>query len=547
MKLITSACLFVLLQISLVAQARHQFESVAVPLSDGVEARGDLYLPPGDGPFPLVLEITPYSRAQDKIYGVTFAREGYATLIQSVRGKGGSGGVFLPFVDEIPDLLAILEWCLEQSWCDGSVALMGSSSQSYSAQLLASTGHPAIKALINMSGLTDTRLLFFPGGAFRLDTLYPWLHWNYLGKSLGSSASWDQKFLRMPLVDAFEWEPGLLEKMAAGSVAVDRIETPTLHITGWNDVVYRHTLLLHAGLAKNEYSPPQKLIIGPWLHNQIGAGTGVAGDQDYGPEAGIDMAEVCSLILQWIDRYLLEEDNGVEEEPAVRWFAMGENKWREAESWPLSGAASRSFYLASDGRLAAEAEAMEGSASYDYDPEQPVPTMGGVNSHIFPDRAGPRDQARFAGRKDVLVFNTAPLRSDLLLAGPITVLLHAASSVEDTDFVAKLIDIAPDGYQLIVEDGIVRARFRNGSVAEPIEPGEVYEYAIDLGSTGLRVPKGHRISLHISSSNFPKYHRNPNTGEDSLQAEDFEVATQQIFFGGSMPSRLILSLLEDLR
>ncbi|MHC5063542.1 MAG: CocE/NonD family hydrolase [Planctomycetota bacterium] len=537
------------LSLSLVpAQERIRSKAVEVPLSDGALAKADLYLPAGeDELYPTVLLITPYNRAQESAHALPFAKAGYATLVQNMRGKGGSEGDFLPFIDEIPDHLAVLDWILEQEWCDGNIALFGGSSQSYSAQLLASTGHPAIKALVNVSGLTDTQDLFFPGGAYRLDTLYPWLYWNYLDKGLLSSEEWDERFRRVPVADGFEWDFDLFARMAAGTVQKDRIEVPTLHFTGWNDVVYRHTLSLYEGLRTNEFSPEQMLIIGPWMHNQIGAGVSVAGEIDYGSEAAMNRDTLCALTIRWLDRQLGEEGNAAGEYPQVRWFAMGENRWREAGTWPPAEASEMNLFLASDGRLLDAAEEDQASASYEYDPEKPIPTWGGVNSHIFPDRAGPRDQARFAEREDLLVFQSEPMAADLMLAGPMRVQLHAASSAVDTDFCAKLIVIAPDGYQLIVEDGIQRAKFRNGREPQMLEPGEVYEYSIELGHTGLLVPAGHRLALHVSSSNFPKYDRNPNTGEDPLLAEDFELATQRVFFGGETASRLLLTVMDEAR
>ena len=526
--------------------------ALRIPLGDGVHLAGDVLLPPGDGALPTILHQTPYDRNQHAAWGRGLAAAGYAVTYVSVRGNGGSEGTFLPFLQEVDDGGAVLDWVLDQPWCNGRVGLMGFSSESHMAQQLASTGRDSIQAVINCSGLTDMQELFFPGGAFRLDTMLPWLHGNYLKLPRLSSEEWTRRFLAVPLASTFAWKPGVLERMAeAGSVDTSGILAPVLHLTGWNDVVYRQTLILHHSLLElNGADLFQKLIVGPWAHNHFPGNSTTLADADFGPESPLMVPDFIELCRRWFDHHLKDEGNGIDEEAPVRLFVQGANRWVEGTSWPPEDASERRLYLVpgagsgAGGLLAAAAPATEMQASFPFDPENPVPTMGGVNSHLFEERIGPRDQSSFAAREDVLFFQGETLQEGLTILGPIRVVLFAATSVRDADFVVKLVAVRPDGYQRIIEDGIVRALYREGREhPRPVAPGEVVRYEIDLGATGYHVPAGNRIGLHVSSSNFPKYDRNSGTGEPSDLASELQKATQTVYASTARPSHLVLSVL----
>jgi predicted acyl esterase len=557
--------------------------TLVVPMPDGVGLTTVVYLPEGaqdEDSFPTLFLVTPYGTDQEAERARRFAGAGYAMVTQNVRGQGGSEGQPSPFIDEIPDLMASLEWILAEPWCDGRVGLIGNSSQSYSAQLLASTGYPAIRALVNLSGLTDPQELFFPGGAFRLNTLYPWLQFFYLHKPIRGREAWDERFSALPIASGFEWEEGLLGKMASGRVDTAGIRVPTLHITGWNDVVYRQTLILYSELARRNL--PQKLLVGPWMHNQLGSQETQFGDEDFGPDSVVNEDELFEIYLDWFDRFVRGPKEGTGEGPeegpertngqrdvetvksgsAARVFVMGSNTWVDYESWPPLAAEEKTLYLSGSplhagdqtGDRTGDQANVEGSLSldagvaatmsYGYDPTDPVPTFGGVNSHLFPAEAGPRDQAPFGERDDVLVFTTAPLESPWMLAGPQKAVLRVSSNAPDADFVVKLLIVRPDGYARIVEDGIARARFRE-SAETPVwlEPGQPVELTVELGSTAIEVPAGHRIGIHVASSNFPKYDRNPSTRQDALRTAELEPAQQTVHFGGESGSRLVLSVI----
>jgi putative CocE/NonD family hydrolase len=270
------------------------------------------------------------------------------------------------------------------------------------------------------------------------------------------------------------------------------------------------------------------------------------GDLDYGPEADVDF---LPIELRWYDYWLKGIDNGMMEEPPVDIFVMGENRWRSEHEWPLSRARDSKYFLHSggransrfgDGRLGTTSPGEEPPDSFVYNPEDPVPTYGG-NVSMYPSTGGPRDQRAIQRRDDVLVYTSEKLESDVEVTGRILTELYAASTATDTDFTAKLNDVHPNGYAQLLAEGIIRARYRNSfKKQELLTPGEVYEYTVDLWSVSHVFKKGHKIQLEISSSNFPKYDRNPNTGHKYGEDAELEKATQTIYHSQQHPSSIIL-------
>jgi putative CocE/NonD family hydrolase len=360
--------------------------------------------------------------------------------------------------------------------------------------------------MVNSSGLTNTWEVIFPGGAFRLDTLYPWMQFFYLGKPIRDMDEWQRRFRHRPMADNFEWGADLYTEMARGVVETQQINIPTLHVTGWNDVVYRQSMFLYEGIPSNV---EQRLVVGPWMHNQIGSGQTQAGDEDYGTEAVMDDEALIELVTNWFDRHLKNEKTA--KAAPVRVFVMGGGGWQEYGEWPPAQARTKRLHLTGPnesnrmGGLSDDRATGNATSTFRFDPDDPVLTYGGVNSHIFAANAGPRDQSRFDERTDILRFSTPPTRKAYTVAGPMKVELYAASTATDTDFTAKLSVVHEDGYTRIIEDGIVRARYRNGrETPAPIEPGAVVLYEIDMGQTAIRIEPGQFLRLDISSSNFPK-------------------------------------------
>jgi putative CocE/NonD family hydrolase len=325
------------------------------------------------------------------------------------------------------------------------------------------------------------------------------------------------------------------------------------HVGSWYDAFQYDTLTLFTGLRGHAMTPEarrgQKLLMGPWGHllpYSVPTSKGT-GDIDFGPEAEI---ELHAAQLRWFDHFLKGAQNGVLEEAPIRLFVMGENRWRDEQEWPLARTQFTKVYLHSkgtanslrgNGQLSLIAPREEPVDRYVYDPQEPVPTRGGTTLGMA---LGVFDQAKIEEREDVLVYTGEALTTPLEVTGPISLKLYAASSAPDTDFTAKLVDLRPDGYAQNIVEGVIRARFRE-SLSHPtfITPEKVYEYTIDLWATSHVFKAGHRLRLEVSSSNFPRYDRNPNTGHDFGVDAELRTAQQTIFHDSRYPSHLILPVI----
>ena len=327
---------------------------------------------------------------------------------------------------------------------------------------------------------------------------------------------------------------------------------------GWYDVFLQSTLNNYMGVNERGRAPGkgnQRIAIGPWTHNCGNSGANrVTGEVDFGEEVKVDLMREH---VRWFDYWLKGIRNGITDEPPVNVFVMGRNRWRRASDWPIPGTRYTPYYLGSggnanssfgDGSLSTGApSADEPTDSYQYDPEHPVMTIGGstcCSEDVTPVSMGPRDQQQAEWRPDVLVYTTDPLEGDVEVTGPVSLVLYASSSAPDTDFTAKLVDVHPDGTAINVAQGIIRARYRD-SWEEPtlLEPGRVYEYTIDLWSTSNCFLAGHRIGLEVSSSNFPQFDRNPNTGAPFGQDAETQIATQTVHHDEEHPSHLLLPII----
>ncbi|MBO0796235.1 MAG: CocE/NonD family hydrolase, partial [Ktedonobacteraceae bacterium] len=328
---------------------------------------------------------------------------------------------------------------------------------------------------------------------------------------------------------------------------------------GWYDIFLKGTIANFKTMREHGstlQARQSKLIIGPWTHGGV---TNPIGEMNFGfaSTAGfIDLKiDFISLQLRWFDHWLKGVENGIQDEPPIKLFVMGANVWRDEHEWPLARAVETRYYLHSeghantlngDGTLSITSPQEEPSDQYHYDPNNPIITHGGalLMSPEYP--AGPRDQRQTESREDVLVYSTPPLEEDVEVTGPVTVHLWANSSAPDTDFVARLVDVHPDGYAQNLTDGIIRARYRNfeqGEAPSLIEPGRAYEYEIDLWATSNLFKKGHRIRLDVTSSNFPRWDRNPNTGHDFGSDDEVQVAQQTILHDAEHPSYVVLPII----
>jgi putative CocE/NonD family hydrolase len=321
----------------------------------------------------------------------------------------------------------------------------------------------------------------------------------------------------------------------------DRVTVPTFNVGGWYDIFLTDTIANFAAMQRQ--ARPTKLLIGPWTHT---AGNNPIGDLDFGFGAQISFINMQSdfhnLQLRWFDHWLKGVDTGMLAEAPVRLFVMGANVWRDEQTWPLERAMNTPFYLRENGGLSTAPPDAESPDRYRYDPRNPVPTYGGalLMAPEFP--SGPVDQRPIEARADVLTYTTPPLERDTEVTGPVSVHLWACTSAPDTDFVGRLVDVYPDGRAINLTDGIIRARYRDGHSESLLEPGRPYPFTIDLWATSNVFKAGHRIRLQVTSSNFPRWDRNPNTGHQFGQDAELCPADQVILHDRDHPSHVLLPL-----
>lgn len=551
-------------------------------MRDGVALAADVYRPVGEGPFPVALARTPYSKAQSLMtthaHPKWFARHGYIVVVQDVRGRYASEGEWYPFAYEEADGFDTVEHAARMEGGNGRVGMYGTSYIGLT-QWLAAVAQP--EGLVCISpGVTTSS--YYDGWTYRSGVLQQAFAETWailLGQDVARREGRDK--LEQQLLAAYE-DMGTsmnqlplmeFEPLREAGVApwffdwiehpthddywrrwdiegrYDRVLVPALHVGGWYDIFLDGTIRNYLGMRAEGGSEVaregQRLVIGPWHH--VPWAQYVAG-YDFGPEAKSTMS---ALQLAWFDRWLKEP--GADDDPPVRIFVMGDNAWRDEAAWPPQRVEEVSLYLHSDGRatslagdgsLSAEPPGDEPEDDFIYDPRLPVRSLGGRSCcrwQVAP--MGPVDQRPVEITNFVLVYTGEELEAPLEVTGPVQVVLHAATSAPDTDWTAKLVDVHPDGTAINIADGIVRARYRHSLVeADPIEPDRVYEYVIDLGSTSMVFAAGHRVRLEIASSNFPAYDRNLNTGgplgRETLA--DAVMAAQTVFHDAERPSRLVL-------
>lgn len=516
-------------------------ETVMVPMADGVRLATDIYRPARDGQYPVVLMRTPYDASQASWLGDGLATRGFVVVLQDVRGQGRSEGRFMPFLNERSDGTATVDWIVKQPWSNGKVGLWGSSYQGFAAFEIAMTSHPAVGGLFHISGWSDLASFMAHGGAFQLQAHLYWYYSYASGQPAPPAEAWPQIFRTVPLGGFFRGAEAVWD-LAAAPYDHGDIKAPIMHVTGWYDYIYPNVLQAYDAIAATAQAPQQRLIIGPWSHNGVLNSWTKVGDTEFGEAAAAGMDWAMDRAAQWFFHVLSGKTNDLSESRPVRYFVMNDNRWVDDETWPPSNAEYQPWYVHEGGGLSRSAPTSEGRTQFVYDPLDPVPTVGGANSHFFPENLGPRNQAGIGDRGDVLVFTSAPLAHDVTVAGPITAVVYASTTGKDTDFTAKLSVVQSDGFIRNIEDGIVRARylFDGADSTGYVTPGKVYRYEIDCGATALALKAGQRLQVEISSSNFPKYDRNPNTGVEPLYASDFVKATQTVYHSPAYPTHVVV-------
>ncbi len=554
--------------------------NVAMKTRDGVTLRADIYRPAGEGSYPVLLTRTPYNKDGFAGFGPRAVARGFMVVAQDVRGRYASEGEWYPFKHEIEDGYDTVEWAAALPHSNGKVGMF-SGSYVGATQMLAAIARPphlaGICPIVTASNYHENWT--YQGGAFEQwfneswtsglaqDTYGRWINQRanaVIGDTVlplknfpvfniktpqdgaaltRSQAPYFLDWLDHPNYDSY-WKQWSIEEN------YDKIQVPALTIAAWYDIFLGGSLRNYLGLkahAGNQAARDgQRLIVAIGGHSGWGR---KIGEVDFGPDALFDEND---YVLDWYDYLFLGKQNMFANGKPVRIFVMGENKWRDEDSWPLERAKQTSYFLHSegkansasgDGALSTSAALTEAADQIVYDPANPVPTVGGPLCcdavHLAP---GPRDQNEVEARLDVMVYSTPPLESDTEVTGPVTLDLYATSSAVDTDFTAKLVDVWPNGFAQNLTEGVLRASYRESTTAEPklIVPGKVYEYKIDLWATSNLFFKGHRIRLEVSSSNFPRFDRNLNTGKPASTSAIFVKATNTIFHDKAHPSALVL-------
>ncbi len=544
-------------------------------MRDGIRLSADVYLPLSGGPHPTIYQWTPYESTRERFvaWGVWFAQRGYAAVVSDVRGRYESEGEFDPWIRDGPDACDSLTWAAGESWCNGRIGTWGRSYGALVQWQLAHLGHPNLQCIapqvIHDDYFWDG---YFTGGAFQLAlTLGAAALWtSALSLVTGPSAAdllLNERVLRhLPLVELDEvaigrrvsyWREWWDHQVNDGywqqfRHRPEKVTVPIFQQGGWFDPYSGSHLRSFAAIGDRL---PNRVLMGPWSHEE--EVETFRGDVDLGPGSVVSIREDE---LRWFDCWLKDVDTGLDDEPPLTVFVLGANEWRGEHEWPLARTEFTPWYLHSggrantlggDGTLDTEPPRPgEQSDRYAYDPENPVPTIGGNNSVLTmtqgaqsPVRPGPLDQRPLEQRDDVLCYTSAALERELEVTGPLEMVLFAASSARDTDFIVRLSDVYPDGRAIFLAEGMLRARYRGSEAGERqalLEPGEVAEYRIRCYPTANVFSRGHRIRLDVTSSSFPRFSRNLNTGEDVATGTRLEVARQTVLHTDRYPSHVVL-------
>ena len=508
---------------------------VMVPMRDGVKLATNVFLPEGDGPWPVVLTRTPYNK------GTTAAREkaeseytgqGYVRVVQDCRGRFASEGAYRAFIDDMDDGYDTVEWAAAQPWSNGKVGMVGGSATGITANLAAMAGAPHLLCtFVYVAHGSTYHYSGYPGGVFLKNLNEEWLRKQGVPPAdvpRPIIQPYDASFAKRDIHHYF-----------------NQIKTPSVNVGGWYDIFSQGDIDAFVGL-QYQGGPGargnQKLVMGAFGHGKL------AGDLKYPDNAG--RIANGNFAHRWFDHWLKGADNGVEREPAVRYYLMGDtrdpqapgNVWRTSDVWPPKADVTP-YYLEAGHRLStaaptADARSAEAVDTYVYDPKNPVPTVGGNNLMI---PLGPMDQREVSSRPDVVKYETEPLEQAVEIVGPVIAELMVSTDAEDTDFTVKLVDVYPDGYEALVLDQAARLRFREGfDKMVRAEKGKVYPLKVNLWSTALVFNRGHKIAIHVTSSNNPRFEPHSNTWEPVKSIDQAVPAHNSVHHAASAASRVLL-------
>jgi len=526
---------------------------------DGTTLMNFIGRPVGDGPFGVVMERTPYLR-WDTASAIYWASRGYIYVKQDLRGRGGSDGILDTNAGQIEDGYDAVEWAAALPGANGRVGMIGGSNPGLYAWYAAIAQPPHLAAIAPTVATADPlRIVPYIDMVFS-PTFVPWLCLTAVKDKLSDMSGVDEvrAFEHLPVIDAdtvagcprrqfwLDWfdhqsQDAYWKKLGVEN-QLHRVNVPVLGIAGWHDDA-RGTIRNYEVMSRLPAHPPLRVVMGPGAHKGIDYVNG-----HFGPTARTDARR---LQLRWFDHWLKGIDNGVDREPPLDFFIMGDNVWRKENEWPLARTRWTNFYLhsgglantaAGDGLLDTIPPGPEPADTFTYDPADPTPYL--VDAREL-ELSLNEDYAEVnAIRRDMLVFTTGPLERNFEITGPMSATIWAATDARDTDWHVMILDVFPDGRVLRIQDGIMRARFRNGfDRPSLLEPGRVYQYDIDLWFTGRVIPAGHAIRVTVESAAFPKYDRNLNTGGDNERDTTFVAAHQRVLHDAAHPSHVRLPVI----
>jgi len=545
-------------------------------MRDGVSLVADIYSPVSDEKFPVLLSRTPYNRTGDPRMANELAAHGYIVVLQDTRGRFASGGEFYPFRNESADGFDTVEWAAKLDQSNGKVGMFGGSYVGATQMLAAMAAPPHLVSIFPYVTASE----YYDGWTYQNGALMQWFSSSWTSglaidtlRRYADRAQAPKEWVNtLPLQDypllktpqTSELAPYFRDWLSHErddaywaqwrlSDHYSQMTVMGLHAGGWHDLFLKGSIKNYNGLRQQagtaEARAGQRLLVGPWAHASTSP-AGKIGDVVFGKAAVLDNTNTT---LKWFDYSLKGVKNEFASGAPVRLFIMGDNVWRDEQEFPLARTRYTKFYLHSskgangisgDGLLSVTPPEAEKKDQFTYDPQNPVPTIGGrlCCGQALPP--GPADQRANETRSDVLVFSTPPLTKDTEVTGYISVELYASTSAVDTDFTALLVDVDESGYARFLTDGIVRARYRESmKEASALTPGQIYKYTIDLWATANVFKAGHRIRLYISSSNFPRFNRNMNTGEDITGTSRSLKAQQTIYHDRDHSSVLILPVI----
>ena len=518
------------------SSSKYDKTTVMIEMRDGVRLATDIYLPDfiGEGSRAVILLRTPYNKDGLSLFASIFTSlRGYITINQDMRGRYASEGIDMVFQNASTDAYDTLQWILKQTWCNGKIGTYGASALGINQFFMHLADPPGLTAqAIQIASSDFYHDVLFPGGAFRLSLVEGWL------KSIGSTF-WLPTIYENENFTHFWNNVTLTEKF-------NQVDTPGVFQAGWFDVFSQGTIDGFTGYQYNSSESSKGksfLIIGPWGHGTYFDQT--QGQITYPSNAVEDF--YTPLMYDFFEYHLKEQQNGLYNNPSIKYYCMGPvydgalgNFWRTTSDWPIP-VNYTNFYIHENGFLSTELpDANEQANSYLYDPNNAVPTIGGCNLNIA---FGPYDQSSLESRGDVLIFTSDTISEHFEVTGEMKAHLWVSSNCSDTDFTVKITDVYPDGHSMLLQDGIVRAKYRNNDTnPDLLSSGEIVEVEIDLWSTSYIFNEGHKVRIAISSSNYPRFNTNPNNGAPIFTNNQTYVANNTIYHDANHPSHIVLPI-----